>query len=274
MADHTIGAPSEPLRFDATTATAVTCSQCASPIGAYYYESAGAVFCARCKSTTEEKAGQSASGGGLGRGALFGLGAALLGAFLYWGFMKVTGFDYALVAIGVAFMVGTAIHKGNGGRGGRRFQVLAVGLTYFAIGAANAPFLFEGLASANATATATADSVGTAGVRADFAAAGEDSTVAQVAAAQGAASGKKSETPGALGFVIGLGAILLLVLAGPVLATIYGGFPSAIINVIIVGIALQKAWQMGGEGDGSATTAQAFTGPYKVATQQPPAAHG
>jgi len=80
MADQTTGARSESLHFDATTATAVTCSQCASSIGAYYYESAGAVFCARCKRTIEEKAGAFTTGGGLGRGALYGFGAAVAGA--------------------------------------------------------------------------------------------------------------------------------------------------------------------------------------------------
>jgi len=285
MADQTTGARSEPLRFDPISsssssstgsdnggAAAVACSQCANPIGAYYYESAGAVFCARCKRATEEKAGHAASGGGMGTGAIFGFGAALAGAFLYWLFMKVTGFDYALVAIGVAFMVGSAIRKGNGGRGGRRFQILAVALTYFAIGAANAPFLFEGMASAKTEAAAQADSAATTAIREALADAGADTALATDATPRHAVAEQKSDTSPALAFVLALGAVLLLVLSGPVLATIFGGFPSAIINVIIVGIALQKAWQMSGEGEGPA--AQTFTGPYKVATQSPSAAAG
>ena len=126
-------------------------------------------------------------------------------------------------------------------------------------------------------ATTQADSLGTAGVDKgdDDAAVGEDSTVAQaVAANKSKSSGTKSDGSPVLGLLLGLGAVLLLVLSGPVLATIFGGFPSAIINAIIVGFALQKAWQMGAEGDGSAATAQGFTGPYKVAAQQPSAAQG
>src|SRR4051812_23022933 len=155
MADETTQAPQAPIRFDAPAPAAASggdspaaravplaCAKCESAIGAYYYESAGAVYCARCKGEIEKSA---TSVGGFGRGALFGLGAAVLGAFGYWAFMKITGIDWALVSIAVAAFVATAIRKGNGGRGSRRFQFLAVALTYLAIGGAYAPLFIAEL---------------------------------------------------------------------------------------------------------------------------------
>ena len=41
-------------------------------------------------------------------------------------------------------MVGWAIRKGTAGRGGRRFQILAAVLTYWAVGLAYTPLAFKG----------------------------------------------------------------------------------------------------------------------------------
>lgn len=148
MAEQNTGAPPAPIRFDAPTsaaapggesrppATALACAACGSPIGAYYYEAAGAAYCARCKRETEESA---ASAGGFGRAALFGLGAAALGAIAYYAFIAITGLYFALITIGMAALIATAIAKGNGGRRSRRLQLLAVGLTYLSIAGALAP---------------------------------------------------------------------------------------------------------------------------------------
>jgi hypothetical protein len=70
------------------------------------------------------------------RTLLFGLGAAIVGAIIYFAVLKITGLELSLITILIGFMVGTAVMKGSQSRGGRRYQVIAVVLTYLAIGLA------------------------------------------------------------------------------------------------------------------------------------------
>lgn len=294
MADDTTRAPSsgsgmQPIDFSAPVpnatapAAVATCSKCAAPIAGYYYESNGAVYCARCKRLTEEADAKGGTGAGaFGRGALLGLGAAIVGAFGYWAFMKITGIDWALVSIAVGILVATAIRKGNGGQGGRRYQVLAVALTYLAIGGANAPLIIEGVldhgtSTQHASATSSASSSngkGAAAPTADSSAAasdadtGDDATAAAAATSGRAATAAKANVSplGRIGFF--LLAVLAIALAGPVLAIVAGGFPGSIINLAIVGFALRRAWIMAGVG-GVATAGHGFTGPYNVKSRPP-----
>jgi hypothetical protein len=56
------------------------------------------------------------------RAALFGIGAGILGAAIYYGVLALTGYNIGLVAIGVGILVGRAVRKGSGGFGGRGYQ--------------------------------------------------------------------------------------------------------------------------------------------------------
>ena len=285
MAEQKIGTSFEPIRFDepasppsaagapaAPPAGAMTCAKCATSIGAYYYEAGGAIYCARCKRAVQESA--ATGSGGMGRGALYGLGAALLGAFGYWAFIKITDLDWALISVGVAVFVAQAIRKGNGGRSGRRFQVLAVALTYFAIGAAYAPFMIGGRMEASksrasaaqggdSTALAAAPAVAPADTETDEAEAEEIAATR----AEGPAATDEAPISPAKAVLVALGAVLLVALAGPVISIVGGGFPGALINLAIVGFALVRAWQMTGV-EGAETAGHVFTGPYKVGAPQ------
>ena len=66
-----------------------------------------------------------------------------VGAFIYYVILRVTGYNIGLVAVLVGFMVGGAVRKGTGNRGGLFYQMLAVFLAYTAIGAMHLPFLFD-----------------------------------------------------------------------------------------------------------------------------------
>jgi hypothetical protein len=74
------------------------------------------------------------------RAVAYGLVAAVLGSLIYGlvGLWIHIGF----ISILVGGMVGTAMMNGSGGLGGRRYQVTAVALTYFAVSLAN---VFDGL---------------------------------------------------------------------------------------------------------------------------------
>src|SRR5439155_3866977 len=53
--------------------------------------------------------------------------------------------ELGIVAIGVGLLVGIAVRKGSGGRGGRKFQALAMVLTYLSITASYVPLVLKGM---------------------------------------------------------------------------------------------------------------------------------
>ena len=289
MAEQNIGAPQAPIRFDAPASTgapggdtpgatapgALSCAQCATPIGAYYSESDGGVFCARCKRTIEEAQGAAAASGGFGRGALFGLGAALVGSAGYWAFIKITDLDWALISIAVAALVATAIRKGNGGRGSRRFQLLAVLLTYLAIGGAYAPFLLQGIDAAiekgaeespYAVEEVSSDEPAAPPAGLDSNALTSTGATVRDSLAKAAEARSNRSSPGRSGLLL-VGAMVLLALASPIMTVMAGGFPGSAISVAIIGFALVKAWQM--TGADATPDGRVFTGPYKVGARGP-----
>jgi hypothetical protein len=65
--------------------------------------------------------------------------AAIIGMTLYALFEIVTGIAIGYLAIGVGYLVGKAMKRGSGGRGGRRYQIAAAVLTYAAVSLAAVP---------------------------------------------------------------------------------------------------------------------------------------
>jgi hypothetical protein len=130
----------EPLQFEQAEFTAPgpdrpICTVCKQPIPDDYYEIAGRMMCPRCRFGVEAAfRGVSPIGRFLAASAL-GLAAAAVGAVIYYAFVKQFNANWALISILVGFMVGTAVRKGSGGRGGRLYQLLAVFLTYTSIAA-------------------------------------------------------------------------------------------------------------------------------------------
>ena len=74
---------------------------------------------------------------------VFGLGAGVVGAGIYYAVIAIANLEIGIVAILIGYMVGYAVRKGAGGRGGRRFQVLAVALTYASVALAYTPLAFN-----------------------------------------------------------------------------------------------------------------------------------
>jgi hypothetical protein len=73
------------------------------------------------------------------RGLVFGIGAAILGLIFYAGFTIVTGIYIGYVSLAVGWLIGKAIMLGSKGRGGKRYQISAVALTYAAVSLAAIP---------------------------------------------------------------------------------------------------------------------------------------
>src|SRR6478672_2029093 len=146
---------------DLAASPSVTCVVCHRSVGGSYYTANGKPICASCRDVVTSAAATPRSAGPILRAALFGLGAAVAGAAIYYAVIAIANLEIGLVAILIGYMVGWAVRKGAGGRGGRRFQILAVALTYWAVGLAYAPLAYKGMKHDKLAATTTADSTRT-----------------------------------------------------------------------------------------------------------------
>ena len=122
---------------------AITCTGCHQPIAGDYYDVNGKPFCTACTSAIRQAHGDSAGAAAFPRALGAGLAAGAVGSALYYIVEKISGYQLALIAIAVGFLVGRAVRWGTGGRGGLVYQLLAVALTYTAIAFSWLPFVLE-----------------------------------------------------------------------------------------------------------------------------------
>ena len=129
--------------FTTPLPTGTTCAGCKRPIPDLYYETNGKIVCPTCRQQIEA----SFRGGSrllrVMKAFLLGSVGAAAGAVLYYVILRVTNINFGLVAVVVGFMVGGAVKRGSGNRGGAFYQALALFLTYTAIAAMLAPFAVE-----------------------------------------------------------------------------------------------------------------------------------
>jgi hypothetical protein len=232
---------------DASTATAgpsVICAMCGRAVGSEYYHVNDNPVCANCRDTLIAAAQTPRTVGPLLRAGLFGVVAAIAGAAIYYAIIAITNFEIGLVAILIGYMVGYGVRKGARGSGGRRFQVLALVLTYWAVGLAYTPIAFKELTRGEKPAPVQADST-----TASADSMGSDSTLTSVPS--GPLTGSK--------FLLGLGLGLVFVFALPIMYII-GSFPGGLLSALIIGIGLHQAWSMTGRHKLS------VSGPYKIGT--------
>lgn len=152
MAEPTVF-PQEPddLQFERAEpmqsgAEELTCAFCATPLRSVYYEVNGKTACELCYSRVEQVVGSGPGRRGFFRAVLAGGAAAVAGAGLYYGVRALTGYNIGLISIAVGIMVGKAVRWGTGGKGRWGYQVLAVFLTYMAIGSTYLPVFFQEMA--------------------------------------------------------------------------------------------------------------------------------
>jgi hypothetical protein len=88
---------------------------------------------------------------------VFGIVGALAGLALYVIFALTTGLIIGWVSLAVGFIVGKAMRIGSGGVGGRRYQVVAVLLTYFAVSMSAVPIAIEQAHSQSISGKAVAE---------------------------------------------------------------------------------------------------------------------
>jgi hypothetical protein len=114
------------------------CAVCQQPVTAYYYRVNGKMACASCAERLQRELPQD-SHTAFVRGLIFGIGAAIIGLVFYAGFTIVTGLYIGYVSLAVGWLIGKAMMLGSKGKGGRRYQISAVALTYAAVSLAAIP---------------------------------------------------------------------------------------------------------------------------------------
>ena len=269
--------PFEPLTFDASAAPgAATCTKCGTALRGSYHLIGESMACSKCRYAADAQSEGATGARPVMRAVLFGAGAAIVGAAGYYAFVKITGIEWALLTALVGLGVGMAVRIGSRGHGGRRYQFVAVILTYFAMAGAYLPFMLSRLADGAKEPRATAgagtvtppplhayaDSMAALQKTDEHAAEPEDSDAAaapSVAPEVTLAENTKEITP-SKAFAVLAAALLLGLLTTPV----FVAFASPISGLFIV-YALYRAWKSNAGG----FQAVAVSGPFRL-QQTPP----
>jgi hypothetical protein len=212
-------------RAEVPDAAPLACAGCKVPIGDTYFEVNGRVVCPSCHGRILEAHAQGSGAGRLVVAALLGIGAAAVGAVVWYGIREATGLEVGLVAIGVGLLVGMAVQRGAKGRGGLPYQVLAVVLTYLAIVSANAPYVWSGIEEGIAK-------------QIEARMAGESAGKGQAATPSPEARAKAAE------FMHQLPPAAWLVMAEMVVRSPFMGGFNDIIGWLIIFFGLQQAWRL------------------------------
>jgi hypothetical protein len=254
--------PKGELQFDRAdfaeaAAPSAPCSACGQAIWSVYYAANGRVLCEACKAALD-LGGQGSGFGRFGKAALYGLGAGALGSGIWYAVRAATGYEVGIIAVAVGVMVGAAVRKGSNGRGGWRYQALAMFLTYSSIVSAYVPDIVSEIRKmgqagpkASVASTAAAPTPAAAG-----------STVPEGSAPQAAGSDAPAapQERGLGRSMLGLGVAVLLLFALAFAAPFLGGFEN-IMGIVIIGIGVYEAWKI------NKAQPLEITGPHRVGTR-------
>ena len=206
------------------------CSVCRQAIGGEYYQVNGAEahgVCTQQVLAIHQRRGGAAE---FGRAVACGLGAAISGSisFMIVTYTHIPFRTWLSILIGI--VVAKAIVYGSRGCRGRRYQVLAVLLTYGSITTSYVPLVAQGFSQAAKKAQ-------------------EKKGIAQNAASAPA----ETQKVGAAGLAVGTVFLFVFSLAAPLvmLGSAWGWF-----NLLIIAFGLMRAWR------GTAAIATKVTGPF------------
>jgi hypothetical protein len=152
----------ERAEFESQTTPGLACAFCRRPIQRQYWQINKRAACGECRGQVQRELETSMTRARFLSALQYGLLAAAAGSVGWIVISKLTGYETGIVAIGIGYLVGKAVRKGAGGFGGRRYQVLAMLLTYSSIALASLPAIFEALRQApHHAAAAVAPGLGT-----------------------------------------------------------------------------------------------------------------
>ena len=205
-------------------AAETVCKACAQKISGPYYRVNGMPACASCAQRLKEQLPQD-SHQAFVRAVLLGIGGAVVGFGIYVAFALSTGWMVGYISLLVGYLVGKAMAFGSGGVGGRRYQVVAVLLTYMAVSLAAVPIAVSQHLKARSAQQRTQVNDATA-----------------QASAQPQASGPGTAPATKKSVAETLGVLVLLGLASPFLEMVEP--MHGIIGLIILLVGVQIAWKI------------------------------
>jgi hypothetical protein len=212
--------------------TARLCAACKQGIASEYYEVAGHVICSRCR---DRVVGATGDRWAFWRALLYGGLAGIAGTVLWSLIIHLTDREWGIIAIVVGIAVGIAVRKGSRGRGGWKYQALAMVLTYVSITTSYVPLIVKGLVKGvqdHAPAAAGQSQPESKSLVAD------EATPAKASAPAIKAGPEAPSLPAPLALLAFVALVWGLALAAPFLAG-----TSNIIGIIIIAVALYEAWR-------------------------------
>ena len=227
--------------YSAPNSGGVNCTACGVVITDQYFQINGAILCERCSTAVKNQLTGGAAFPRFFKACFFGLAASVAGFLIYYGILKLTGFEIGLISILVGFMVGAAVRRGSGGRGGALYQVIAVCCTYLAIAASHSALVVpepiaqmkkDNAAAAPQQNAEKAVNAPAFEAQGENAADAEEKNLIKVEPLQA-----KELTP--LDFILAIALIFAFVLAVPILV----GYSNP-ISLLIVGFALWEAFKL------------------------------
>ena len=241
--------------YSAPTTGVVNCTACGVAITDQYFQVNGAILCERCSTAVKTQLTGGAAFPRFFKACLFGLAASFAGFLIYFGILKLTGFEIGLISILVGYMVGAAVRRGSGGRGGLLYQAIAVGCTYLAIAASHSALVVPELIAQLKNDKAAAAQPQNAEMAIDAQAVDAKAEHAADAEAKNVAKNEpvQEREITLLDFVFALALIFAFVLAVPILV----GFSNP-ISLVIVAIALWEAFKLNRKVD------LVITGPHNI----------
>jgi len=265
----------ERAEFNEGAKRTLTCGFCNQEVYKNYFEINGRIACERCRYAVERQLTGSSRGIRFLLALGAGMGAAGVGAALWYAVTALSGYEFGLIAVVVGVMVGYAVRWGSRGTGGWLYQALAIFLTYMSIVSTYVPTMISQLREmAESDQQAAVAQQGEISAPSDQPVAivqegevagtsNQQTAVVQPGETSSAAAEVSESTAGSLesgagevtlgGTVLAFGALLLLAAAVPFL----GGFEN-IIGILIIGFALYEAWKI------NRRVPLELSGPYNV----------
>ena len=222
----------------------MACKACGSLLSDTYYVLNGHIVCTRCRHTAEEEWNRGGAAGRFTKALGLGLLAMIGCSFVWYLVLKATDAQWGILAVIVGLAIGAAVRKGSNGRGGWRYQALAIFLTYTAIVSSYVPLIIGEMRNrgGQVTTNTLADSTVTT-----------ETTASTTPTLESKTAKSSASKIGPLGFAVGAVILIAVLYATPFLAGVQN-----LLGLLIIGFALYQAWKMNRRAD------LKVSGPHRV----------
>lgn len=233
----------DPIDFDRAeyaddAPPALECTRCSRDIEHEYFQVGGSVACAPCGRRVRDGVEAAYSRKTFLLALRNGLLAAAVGSVTWYWITKLTHMELGIVAIAIGILIGWTIRKTTGGHGGKRYQALAMFLTYSAVVWTYIPQILDA-----AEQGANRD-------HAAVVAAGSSTAPLPAAASSDPAAPRLTPAPAAPPrdarppFNPGRFLLACLMLVGLAYAVPFLAGAANLLGIIIIGIGVHQAWKM------------------------------